>query len=173
MQSQESNSWKIDLPGGGFIQKPGAQLRPVSGEVSMAHTGLGLFDGRTNRVFLAHNKCSLWFSCQIDLPGGGFIQKPGAQLRPVSGEVSMAHTGYWLFNGRTNRAFLAHNKCLLWFSCQIDLPGGGFIQKPGAQLRPVSGEVSMTHAGYWLFDGRTKRVIFAHNKCFLVVFLQD
>ena len=88
---------------------------------------------------------SLWFSCKIDLPGGGFIQKPGSELRPVSdefasAEVSMTHAGYWLFDERTNSVFLARKNVSLWFSYKIDSLGGGFIQKPASELRPVSDE---------------------------------
>ena len=64
MESQDFDAWKIDLPGGGFIQKPGSELRPVSdefasAEVSMKRAGYWLFDGEKERVFLAHNKCFL------------------------------------------------------------------------------------------------------------------
>ena len=53
--------------------------------------------------------------------------------------------------GEQKKCFLFIINVLLWFSCQIDLPGGGVIQKPGSELRPsfdasANAEVSMTHS---------------------------
>ena len=107
-----------------------------------------MLDRRTNREhFLLIISVTLWFSCQIDLPGGGFIQKPRSELRPVSdefdsAEVSMTHGGHWLLDERTNRVFLGRNNVSLWFSCKSYLLGGRFIQKPAPELRSVSDELA-------------------------------
>lgn len=33
----DGDSWKIELPGGGFIQKPGSELNPFTDEPQMAN----------------------------------------------------------------------------------------------------------------------------------------
>lgn len=91
--TQSPDEGKIELPGGGFIQKPASELQRASGVHAI----------------------------KIEQPEGGFIQKPGLELKQAPAGIELPGGGFIQKPGSEPQ------------QAGIELPGGGFIQKPGSE----------------------------------------